>query len=137
MIFAWSDKLSVGHPLIDAEHRCLIEIINRLAHALSEGFASEIIGVILCDLSEYCAHHFEHEEREMMRLRYSDYPRHKAQHDIFIQQLSELVYRFESQQQGLSRDTLALLTSWLTEHITVEDRKLARLLTDDAAARMR
>ena len=135
MVVAWTEKLSVGHPLIDAEHRCLIEIINRLERALTEDFANEIIGVILCDLSEYCAHHFEHEEREMMRVRYSAYPYHKAQHDAFIQQLSELVFRFESQQSELSSDTLDLLTHWLTEHIIVEDNKLAQLLRDAPGAR--
>jgi hemerythrin-like metal-binding protein len=131
MAFVWTDNLAVGHARIDSEHRALIAIINRLEAAIAAGVDHDALGSILCDLSEYCAHHFDHEEQEMMRCRYGGYRRHKTQHDDLIQRLSELVYRFEARRAGLSGDTLAFLTGWLTDHILVEDRKLSAVL--DAA----
>lgn len=128
MVFEWNESLSVDHASLDAEHRCLIEIINRLDRAVTEGSDPETIGLILCDLSEYCAEHFDHEEREMIRLRYGEYGWHKSLHDGLMQKLSELVFRFEVHQESLPADLLAFLGEWLTGHITVEDKKLARML---------
>ena len=130
MIYEWSDSLAVGHPQIDAEHRCLIAIINRLAAAISDEVDDDLVGTTLCELSAYTSSHFEHEEREMQRLYYSGYLRHKGQHEAFIQRLSDLVFSFEVRNEGLKRETLAMLTEWLIEHIGIEDRKLVQVLRE-------
>lgn len=126
MYFKWNESLSIGHPLLDSEHRRLVEMLNRLHHAVQAGFGDEMIEIILCDLSEYCSYHFEHEEREMIRNFYSDYSAHKAQHDKMIERLGQFVYKFEIRQEKISFEIIDFLRDWLTSHIQIEDRKLAR-----------
>lgn len=57
----WSDAFSVFHPLLDAEHREMVEAIRRIAET-SDASDSAGLRALLCALKEKTVSHFEHED---------------------------------------------------------------------------
>lgn len=133
MDMVWDGSLSVGHAVIDQEHRTLVGIFNQLQGAILDGSGDTAIGPILCALSDYIGVHFDHEEHIMLRHGYAGYAEHKARHDDLLQGLSRLIYQFEMGGQQVALDTMDFLHEWLTIHIRQEDIKLAGALRCPAA----
>ena len=78
---AWSPALSVGHPILDAQHERLLLLCNRLfgsADSMNEG---DLIA-LLNDLAALVHEHFETEERLMQRFDYPDRKMHIDEHQI-------------------------------------------------------
>ena len=128
MLIEWDDSLSVGHALIDQDHKVLVAIINKLSDARDKDCGKEIVADILSDLSDYIGYHFEHEEQVMRRFNYKYAPEHVHEHAELIKGLDMLVYEFERSVETVDADTLEFLKHWLVEHIKGCDHKLALFL---------
>ena len=120
----WNDALSVGVKELDNDHKKLVELVNRMHDALSEGHARETVGPLLDDLIRYTKSHFEHEERLFARTGYPETPAHKAEHD----QLTHKVLDLQKQYHGgatalLSLQTMSFLKHWLVDHIQGSDKQ--------------
>jgi hemerythrin len=128
----WTEDLSVGVETIDNQHKELFRRINSLVEAIKQGKCkTEITGVIMF-LEEYALSHFGEEETFMKEHAYPPYHDHKAQHAIFIKNLSEL--RKELEDIGpsyvLSVTTNQVIVDWIIDHIAKTDKKLGRFLQD-------
>ena len=88
---AWSPALSVGHPILDAQHERLLLLCNRLfgnADNMSEG---DLIA-LLNDLAASVHEHFETEERVLREFGYPHFKTHQAEHDALRGRLTDLLY---------------------------------------------
>ncbi len=56
--FSWTKDLAVGHDGIDNDHRKLVDMINALYEALSDGRAKDVMGKVLNNLIIYTKEHF-------------------------------------------------------------------------------
>lgn len=115
-LVTWKDEYSVGVALIDADHKHLIEIVNRLHAALAAGDSG---AARLCDeLIEHTVVHFAHEEQWFDALAYPRAAQHRRMHEKLKERI--LAYR-----DGLERDAALVnfeqFTDWLTHHIAGED----------------
>ena len=122
--FNWSESLATGHHKIDADHKQLISLINRLHSAMSDGQDMFLLGDMLKDLAQYTRDHFDREELLMQRIQYEDYLGHKAEHAELISQLILLQKKFEVGAATLSGDVFMFLSDWLRTHIQSSDVKL-------------
>lgn len=128
MLIQWDDSLAVGNHEIDSDHKHLVYVINRLYDAIRDNCADEIIDSVLSDLADYTDYHFRREEQAMIAHRYEEYERHRRYHNELIEQLSDLIHRFEKDRNSVTTETLEFLRHWFIDHVRVTDVRLAAFL---------
>lgn len=118
----WNASLSVGHPLLDSDHRILIDLLTQLFDATETGQAHAVVDSVLGVLAEYTEHHFRREEGLLAEAGYPHLENHRAEHRAFEGRLRELADRRRAKERGVLNEQVAdLLKKWLTEHIQVSD----------------
>ncbi len=118
----WTDEFSVGVGKFDAEHRNLVNFINKLNNALKIGSAQKTIEEILGGLIRYTAIHFKHEEDYMVLYDYPAYEAHRKEHQDLTAQVADFYERFCAGKTTFSLELLNFLKDWLTKHILGSDR---------------
>ena len=119
--FVWTEAMSVGHPLLDLDHKRLIGVINRLWIADGEG-NRQVIEFVLDDLLHYTESHFKREEQMMAEGGYPDFDRHTRVHQGICHRIEEIRWEyFQGIRDGLRGEILGFLKDWLYKHILVED----------------
>ena len=124
-LLEWSDEYLLGIDALDFEHKDLFERINDLYAmcALQEGAgtASDCLGRLHARL----AAHFALEEKTMREMKNPTYAAHKAEHDAFLDEITEAVAEVEATTEEQQLEALASrVKEWLVAHITTADRKL-------------
>lgn len=127
---AWEANFETGIAQVDAEHRSLVETVNRLHDAMKQGRAKAEVAGILDFLADYTGKHFAHEESLMQRHDYPGYARHKEIHDKLVAQVTGLIGTIQKGEVVLSLDLMDFLQDWLTRHILQEDQAFARHFRD-------
>jgi hemerythrin len=120
--FPWSQDLSVGLDEIDAQHKLLVDIINRVYEALINRASREEASNVLDDLVQYTYVHFAVEESLFRITNYLDYDDHKALHDHLKKQVLRIKQRFDAGEIKLDLTLMSFLRSWLEDHIKGEDK---------------
>ncbi|CAA7623483.1 Hemerythrin; FOG: CheY-like receiver [Candidatus Terasakiella magnetica] len=122
MGITWSERMSVGVPALDADHKILIGLINLLQRSIGDSEEYAAVGSVLQSLSEYVAQHFAREEGIMAACRYPLASQHHATHIGFNDRVRQLQARYdESHASVRARDCLTVLNSWLIDHICTAD----------------
>ncbi len=127
----WGDlDLDTGHPIIDAQHQKLVEIINELYNEFlemednSKSFVFKNSVLATQEHIDYC---FMEEEKIMNALDYPDRYDHIERHDEFRRDLAGLFKKVADDKNPnvkfLSKKLLLLLRELLLDHITKEDKR--------------
>jgi hemerythrin-like metal-binding protein len=124
----WQPALEIGHPQIDAEHRSLVETLNRLHRAVDQGRDHEEIEQVLVFLRDYTVTHFAAEEALMIRHQYPGASAHFTAHVNLVMQVSDLLAAFRAGQAVLTESVLVFLEGWLLDHIQGLDKEFAGFL---------
>ncbi len=120
--FEWDDSLSVGVPLVDADHQVLISLINQLHDTLEDPEAAATVGSVLSALEDYTGYHFTREERAMEAVDYPTLPEHHERHEKLKQQVAEIRARYARDPAAVDgQEVLDFLKDWLKNHILQED----------------
>ena len=133
--FEWDDSYSVGVASLDAQHKELIRLINRLNDFEQHG--GDLTGV-LNRLDWYVHHHFSFEESLLAAVRYDGLEAHIAEHREFERWLRgsrRAVHAGGAEARDIGRIINDYLKDWLREHILVVDMDYKAILT--AAANRR
>lgn len=127
----WDPSFSVGHAVLDADHRKLIDILNQIYDAWQENSCSLELGRLFDELLDYTDGHFSREESKLSARDYANLDHHHAAHE----RLRELVMAFRSrhlagqQADRLTEEMAKFLKSWLLDHILEEDMQYRSLFT--------
>jgi len=124
--FEWADDMVIDGGAIDADHRHLVDLVNRLHSATTEGRGMEVVETILKELLAYTAEHLQREEQRMAELQFPDLERHRLTHAKFIADLQALRARFEAGSIAVAAQLSAVLRDWLSLHIRRGDKELLR-----------
>jgi hemerythrin len=89
------------------------------------GTAKEDERQALASLIAYTKAHFTHEEEVMIRHKYPDLQKHKAEHDAFALKVVELQSDYENGRTALSIAIMHFLKNWLAHHICEVDNRVA------------
>ena len=119
----WTEGLGVGIPTIDAQHKVLVDLINRLGEAAEAGKTKAEIGPILLELDDYPRRHFALEEEAFERFGYPDAKSHIAEHAAFVAKVDSFQLAYAVGKAQIGEDILVFLRTWLTRHITFTDKK--------------
>ena len=128
-LVSWSDALSVGFAPIDAHHKNLVDLLNRLNSVTLSGKGRRVIEDILNELAEYTVYHFGYEEEQMQKFNYPNFDEHKEEHIAFVSQVTDFINKFKLGESHLDEDVLNFLKKWLSKHILGTDKKLGGYLS--------
>ncbi len=128
-LFNWNEDFETGLPAIDAQHRHLVDLLNRFGDHISRDDPSpEEVSSVLSDLADYAVYHFREEEALMGAQGVDDRHRipHEGEHASFIREVSARIEGFDID-DPLSADRLIkYLVCWLVYHILGSDQYMAR-----------
>ena len=130
--FEWADDLAIDHGPIDADHMKLVELVNRLHDATSEGRGMEVVEAILAELVDYTEAHLRREEQAMQAAGFPGLERHRQSHAKFVADLRHLQQRFEAGSMAVAAQLSAVLRDWLSLHIRRGDKELLHFLNERA-----
>jgi len=119
----WSDDYSVGVELFDQQHKGLVDLINKLHEAMSEGKSRTVMASILDDLVKYTVIHFTSEEELFHKHHYPLDQEHTQQHQALTEQVLKFKHDFDNGQVMISVYVLDFLKKWLIEHIQGADMR--------------
>jgi len=139
--FVWDERFVTGIANVDAQHRQLVDIVNRVGDLLLlEHQDDQPLQDIFKQLADYAHHHFADEEKLMAEAGVD--ARHRDAHTLHHHQFVEQLLSLWRARAGLSQPAEAVhgfLAAWLTVHILGEDQAMARQIAlvrggDSAAA---
>ena len=122
----WSEKFSVNVRELDAQHMTLVDKINVLHQSLLDNKGREAQNKIIEDLLVYADVHFAAEEKQMRKLNYPGYQKHKLEHDSFTAKALDLQQRVTQSGFVLTLEVLSFLKNWLQDHILGTDKEYSR-----------
>ena len=122
----WRDSYSVGHPLLDAQHRRLLGLCERLTELDEQSEvrpaaerASAIHG-ILHELADYSRVHFAAEEKMLAECGYPGLAEQQAEHGEYQEKLLDFLLRAMDSEVATG-ELIAFLAQWWVDHILVSD----------------
>lgn len=130
-IVSWSESFSLGVESIDAAHRHLFEMLDRL-HAELLGYRKRsVIDRLLADLLEYTKTHFAEEEAYMLKCQDPNIEKHRAAHRALEKRLGEIAAAWHKGDGHASVEFFGFLFGdWLWRHIMETDMKIGKPVRD-------
>jgi len=123
---SWSDDLSVGVHVIDADHKFLIDLIKQVNQEVAAPGSAKRIGGLLNALYEYTDFHFIREEALMKACAYPGLADHRKVHEKLCARMEEIRDQHASApSEAMSGEIQTFLNEWLTKHIMGHDKNYA------------
>ncbi|MDR0569221.1 MAG: bacteriohemerythrin [Spirochaetaceae bacterium] len=121
----WEDRYSVGIPLIDDQHKELLNVTNALYSACRQGdeTAKANFKEVIRSAVEYVKFHFSTEEQIMERINFPEIGPHKKEHEAFVKKVLEEVKNFEGGKTFVPNQFVRFLRDWVLTHIAMSDKK--------------
>ncbi|MDG3064305.1 bacteriohemerythrin [Thauera mechernichensis] len=127
-IFPWHSNFDTGIAGIDAQHRRLVELLNRLAGKVALSATVDSMLQVFDALADYAVQHFEYEEAVWHDC-LADEPaeaQHRETHQSFVEEVCRLRGELAaSRVDAVASETLEFLVRWLAAHILQADRYMA------------
>jgi hemerythrin len=117
----WTEKYTVGNPLVDAYHHIFFQMVDEFRTALAQPEPPDMEDRIAF-LVDYTLMHFQSEERLMERVAYPDFEAHQATHVAFRDKMLDLQRRYRLDPRAVKADELlCLIQDWFANHILGTD----------------
>jgi hemerythrin-like metal-binding protein len=125
-LFEWKDEYLLGLEPLDFEHKDLFRCINDLYEQCGIRDEGDELEDCLGQLHARLAAHFALEESAMREMKNPHYEAHKAEHDRFLEEVTEVVASFGTCSGGEQVEAFVIrVKEWILTHITTTDRQLA------------
>lgn len=138
-LLEWTEDMSVGVPELDADHKGLIAVVNRLEASVNEPPRRNVIRQCLYDLLSYAEVHFKREERVMAACHFPGLEHRKDEHRDFVEKIRDFLHRSEEDPGAaasvVSEQLLDFLKGWFHHHVLIEDMAYCPYVKGSAAAR--
>jgi len=114
----WTPDMSVGVPILDDDHKHLIEYLNRFIQAVDAQEGILDTDDIFTDLIRYTEEHFAREEAVMSACGFKGLDAHRELHAKLKQKVHGCRHRYMlNPNKVLEREVRKFLMTWLTDHI--------------------
>jgi len=125
----WRDSFATGFEQVDHEHRELIAWINNLLMAIDEPDRSDArVAEILGEVHARISGHFALEERTMRESGYDQYAEHKADHEVLLDDIRDLMDD-AWEDPSFDKDSFGRrLSDWFGQHFRTKDARLHGIL---------
>ncbi|MBF0612231.1 MAG: bacteriohemerythrin [Magnetococcales bacterium] len=121
-LFTWQEEMSVDIPVLDNDHKSLIQLVNQMNEA-QKRLDWIMMELVLIELVNYTDRHFKREEEILQERNFPDYQLHKKEHSDFKNQVIQMRHRlFRETQPELATQFTNILGNWLIRHILRSDQ---------------
>lgn len=124
----YDQSLITGNDMIDAQHRELIDKINKLLDSCETG-KDKLVAIKTLDyLADYTEFHFSEEEKLQKSIKYPGMPEHKKEHEklrTVVKELYEMLEEEEGPTDAFVEQVNINVIEWLYRHIKGYDRSVA------------
>ena len=127
-LLIWQEQFSVGVPEIDAQHRGLMDLINRTAEEPLAGSGMRQFIRTIDALVLYAEIHFAAEERLMQDAGYAGLSDHQREHVAFSADVRRLENLLEFGSGDLQQPLVSFLRNWYLTHVLETDQKYVPVL---------
>jgi len=121
-LITWKESYSVDVPNMDAQHKQLINLINRMHSAIKRKEGHLATSKILTELIQYTEYHFRDEEAMLESANYSDLPAQREAHRKLVEKAKDGQRRWEAGDKSVTHDLMNMLMHWLPQHIIKMDK---------------
>lgn len=128
--FVWRDSFSIHVAQMDAHHKRLFEIANRIMEHLHNNSGRESLSNAFDALVDYTRYHFAAEEKLMALYGYAGADGHERRHTELIDQVAEYRERVLGDDMSARNGFPNFMEHWLVRHLLDEDRKYGAFLND-------
>lgn len=132
-MFEWKEKYVLGIAELDAQHKALVDLINRLFVAMQNGVGKDLVGETLNELVDYARRHFMTEEILMDNYGFDGLEEHAREHRRFSEEVQRFRDAFDAGNTGITIQLLTFLRNWLDDHICRTDHAYAPYLKERGA----
>ncbi len=118
----WQKEYELNIPVIDEQHKGLVDLINQITEAKKNNQAYEIVRDVMFKLVDYTKVHFKYEEEHMSLNQYPKLVFHNAQHHSLINHIITLLTQMKNGRTDVLDEIHSMLSNWLIKHILREDK---------------
>lgn len=118
----WGPSWMTGHPVIDADHKMLVQYVNELNLAMVNGKGREVTSVILDKLVEYTLGHFKREEAIWVEGGLPSIAEHRNTHNNLVEKVKEFLTEFKKGEANVTSELMSFLRGWLVNHVFRSDK---------------
>ncbi len=121
-LIEWQDSYKTNIPIIDQDHKALVDLINTLHNVVETNQGRGMRARALQELDEYIMLHFRREELLMENYGYAGLEDQKVAHKKFEDHIKEIRKRFDAgDDNAVDEELLRFLKDWLMNHILKSD----------------
>ena len=124
-LIPWTNDLALQITDIDVQHKKLVNLINELHSAMSDGRSQAFILDVVSRLKDYVNTHFTFEERLFENSGYPKCREHKSTHQSFVDKVNAFERDLKAGRVTVSLEVMHFLKEWLVKHIQGTDRQYA------------
>jgi hemerythrin len=122
-LLTWTkEQFGTNVTMHDQEHQTIFRMLNELHESTADGDRNAV-GSKLDELIAFVADHFGSEERNMLKVSYPDYERHKQEHDNLVLICLDLQKQFHAGKTEITSATTGFVKDWLVNHVPNVDRR--------------
>lgn len=125
MAITWRDEMAIDNGLIDADHKCLIAVVNDVDLVAPGPEMPARLMAILDRLNTYAQIHFDREERLQLATGFTYAQAHHARHRSLVRELNamraECAAAPPEQTEAFHARLRDFLYHWLCDHIIKVD----------------
>ena len=105
----WGDAWLTGHPVIDADHKMLVQYVNELSQAMYSGQGKSVAAEVLAKLVQYTRDHFAREEVIWTNGGLSSLAQHQKTHTSLVSKVEAFQADFAVGKATLTADRMSFL----------------------------
>ena len=129
-LIIWNDSLITGIYMIDAQHKILINKVNKLQSCIQNENSFDNLSILLDELLEYTIYHFEMEEELFNNSKYSEKDSHLKKHAAFSNYIKGFLDVKNRDNILEAKNLLKYLNNWIVYHIKEVDMKYVPFLKE-------
>ncbi len=129
----WGANWLTGHPIIDADHKVLVQYVNELNLAMMEGRGRNLVLQVLRNLVQYTRDHFAREEEIWRKGGLSTLPQHLKTHSDLVGKVEQFEKQLQAGTATLTTDLMSFLRDWLISHVFKVDKAGVREIQKSAS----
>jgi hemerythrin len=118
--FDWNSSYSVGHPLLDEQHRLLFRLCKQASDCADGRLGSENFHEVLNDLAKFALTHIQSEEAVLKKCNYAGLEAQEQEHHEFLVKIMD----FADLAMVSTVDRVAFADyawAWWRNHVSVSD----------------
>ncbi len=127
----WKKEYHLNIAEIDQQRLKLVALINELLDINYQEEDFKKLKKALFEVVEYTNYHFEAESSLHKKLNYGHYHEHKAQHQMLVKQIVELLQSLKRGKTEFRDDLPEILENWFIRYVINHDKEFDHFVEEN------